>query len=166
MAQCRHEAVVGRHPSGASAADAVRFFLYDGGLRATRCMAPRSPADFEGATSSSKLGVLYNEERFFDEIGELYDSYYEFDTHGQETARVEALWPADWSNQRANRTPPRPVRHLVHGPAIAPRCSRLSGRVMISLPSGRRSQAASRRLRDAEWRGKFHAGSPSRADRR
>lgn len=54
-------------------------------------MAPRSPADFEGATSSSKLGVLYNEERFFDEIGELYDSYYEFDTHGQETARVEAL---------------------------------------------------------------------------
>ncbi len=67
MIQCRHKAVVGRHPSGAPA------------------------ADFEGAISSSKLGVLYNEERFFDEIGELYDSYYEFDTYDQETPRVEAL---------------------------------------------------------------------------
>lgn len=54
-------------------------------------MVPRSPADFEGATSSSKLGVLYNEERFSDEVAELYGSYYEFDTHDQETPRVEAL---------------------------------------------------------------------------
>lgn len=44
------------------------IFFDDGGICVTRRMTPADPREYEGATPSSKRGVFYNDERFFDEV--------------------------------------------------------------------------------------------------
>ena len=93
------------------------IFFDDGGAYVTRIMRAAQPDSFHPEPNAGKPGILYNDERFFDEVADFFDSemkagrcpYYEF--HCKEYAHGAPLLTPAIVHKRVLSGQVRPFGH-------------------------------------------------------